>query len=138
MQNLPKLSTLNTTHPRACKRDPEKTGRSEQRLRILTSVSSPGSLPVLSAQSREEGRILCCPLFSKSCWLSILSFPGIANAFFFVSFCVLKTWLGNCQVGGPQNMARSVGFNPFADRYGWTELWVALHLGLVSDLRGIV
>lgn len=41
------LSTLNTPCSKACRWDSEKTGRSEQSLRILTRVSSPGSLQVV-------------------------------------------------------------------------------------------
>lgn len=47
----------------------------------------------------------------------MLCLPGTASAFLFVSFCVLRTWLGNHEVGG-------------SPKYGWTETWVVVLLQL--------
>lgn len=40
-------------------------------------------ISVCGAQSREEGKISCCPFLSKTHWLLILSVPGTAIAFLF-------------------------------------------------------
>ena len=49
----------------------------------------------------------------------------------FVSFCVLRTWLGNCQVGIPQNMAKQKhGLYPICSQLGPYQL--------LSILRGVV
>lgn len=48
-------------------------------------------------------------------WLSILSLLGTAAAFSFVSFCVLRTWLGTCQVWAPKIwLFRNAACTPFA------------------------
>ena len=93
---------------RDCRGDPEKTGRSQQKVRILFSVRSPES--TCSNWSRKEDNIFCCFFLSKYkilwIWfwcahcLSTLSLPGIA--ILFVSFCVLRTWLGFLPAGGVQ------------------------------------
>lgn len=44
-------------------------------------------------------------LLSGTHLLSVLFLAWIAVAFWFVSFCVLRIWLGNSHIGGPQNMA---------------------------------
>ena len=47
--------------------------------------------------------------------------------------CVLKIWLSNHQVGGSKIWPdRNVGCTPFVARYGWTEMWIKLHLWLGS------
>lgn len=102
--------------------NPGKTDRSQQRVRILTKVSSPSSLCVVPGEERKikfhdvlsfpnSGRqvknisknsifhLWFINLLSGTHWLSILSLLGIIIAFSLVSFCILKTWLGNHQVG---------------------------------------
>ena len=49
---------------------------------------------------------MTCEFAFGARWLSILSLPGITIAFLFVLFCVLRTWLGNWQFGGPQYIGR--------------------------------
>lgn len=67
-----------------------------------------------------------------------------AVAFWFVSFSVLRTWLGNHQFWGPPNVARDQGCTPFVARYGWTVLWVVPIWGsgvyclTIAPLRGLV
>lgn len=80
---------------------------------------------IYDAWLREEGKISHCPFLYKFVLagknIGYPSFPGTAVAFL-LAFCVLRTWLGNHQVGGPQNMAGELyGCTPFAARYGWTE-----------------
>ena len=71
----------------------------------------------------------------------------------FFSFCVLRTWLGNCQVGIPQNMAKQkCGCTPFAANWGpiiiaavncqgsclsffWLYCGMALDLGMIVSLE---
>ena len=42
-----------------------------------------------------------------------LPLPGISLAFLVVSFCVLRTWLGNGRVGSHISLCRNVGGSPF-------------------------
>lgn len=73
-----------------------KTGRGWLRVRVLTRVSSPGSL---SAVPSWEGKIKSLSCLSKSNPLVIdslsfsLSPPGIGLPFSLASFCVLRTYL---------------------------------------------
>lgn len=78
-----------------------------------------------------ERKVECCvvPYFPSPIGYQS-SFPGIANAFFFDSFCVLRSRLGNCQVGGPK-------------KYGQKEVWASVHLqidmaGQIYGLRSIL
>lgn len=79
---------------------------------------------------------------------SNLSLPRTATVFLFALFCVLRTCLGNHQVGGPQNMAgqkcgpHSIcgqGLTALSSRrncVSFSFLW--LSLGMALDLRRTV
>lgn len=55
------------------------------------------------------------------------------DSYCLVSFCVLRTWLGNCQVEDPPIWAdRNVDYTLFLARYGWREMWAEFHLQLWS------
>lgn len=59
--------------------------------------------------------------FGAQWLLRLLS--GTAIDFMLVSFCALKTWLGNCQIGIPQIwLDRNVGSAPSAARVLLTVL----------------
>ena len=63
----------------------------------------------------------------------ILCLPGTAVAFF-VLFCILRIWLGFLPAWGMQVLvcAGSSTTRLGAQKHGWTEMWVVLHLALVS------
>ena len=74
------------------------------------------------AWSRGEGKISHCSFLSEfrlagKTLVIVRFFPRTAIASLLVSFCVLRTWLGNYLVGGPPDIARrKSGLHPIC---GW-------------------
>lgn len=86
----------------------EKTGRNWQRLRLTTKVNSLRSLSVVPGRERKVTFHVVFSFPNSDCrkiyLLLILFLPGTV-AFLFVSFCVLRTSLGNGQIGENKSIA---------------------------------
>lgn len=133
-----------------------KTDTSLCKVRIFTKVSCPRSL--LEVPGQEKKVKPPCPLFPQcrwigkklqnslsrlwlvwfrgAYWLSILSLPGAAIAFLFLSFCVKNlcqvfhlTGHTSCWFLGVQAANHQAGG---LWEHSWTDMWVATHLQLTS------
>lgn len=122
-------SGTDTSLPEACRWEPGKTGRSQQRMKILTKVSLSD---LHGAWSREEGKILCC-LFLFKLGLAgkkrkrerkrnLVIDPSSPR----VSYCCFV-----CFHLCSENLVWQIsGWG--LQKYGQIEVWVAFHLLLGS------
>lgn len=83
-------------------------------LRALTKVSSPRSLSLVPGWEREVNFTFFLSKFGlveRKKKLPIFFSPRDSFCLLFFSFCVLRTWLGNCQVVAPRNMVGVINRN---------------------------
>lgn len=118
----------------SCRWDPGQIGRSQQEMRILAHTSSPKSLSVLPGRERKIKFQVPLSIPNPDPLIIDRFFSqGQLLTFLLALFCVLRIWLGSCQVWSPKiQLDRKMGCTPFEARYGWTEMWVKLNLCLRS------
>lgn len=101
-----------------------RVGRSQQFSGENSYQSQLSQTPVYNACGRRRIKFHAVPSPPNPVSLVLISsLPETTITFLFVLFCVLRTWLRNCQVEDPKIWPdRNVGCTPFMVSYCWADM----------------